>query len=90
MAAIQGLCIGLNLFVAVATEPAWDWSQAPRLILVLWPDQLRWNGGRGLPAPVGQLGDTNTSLRRSDKSSSHELAPLEIEPKSYWRWSSAA
>ena len=57
MAAIQGLCISLNLFVAVATEPAWDWSQALRLILVLWPDQLRWNGGRGLPAPVGQLGD---------------------------------
>ena len=32
----------------------------------------------------------NTSLRRSDKSSSHERAPLEIEPKSYWRWLSAA
>ena len=57
MAAIQGLCISLNLFVAVATEPAWDWPQALDLILVLWPDQLRWNGGRGLPAPVGQLGD---------------------------------
>jgi hypothetical protein len=41
MAAIQGLCIGLNLFVAVATEPAWDWPQALHLILVLWPDRLR-------------------------------------------------
>ena len=57
MVAIQGLCIGLNLFVAVATEPAWDWPQALHLILVLWPDRLRWNGERGLPAPVGQLGD---------------------------------
>ena len=40
MAAIQGLCIELNLFVAVATEPAWDCRRTMLQGLAPKPDRL--------------------------------------------------
>ena len=57
MAVIQGLCIELNFFVAVATEHAWDCRHSLLEGLAPKPDPLGWDGLRGLPAPVGQLGD---------------------------------
>ena len=44
MAAIQGLCIELNLFVAVATEPAWDCRHTLLQGLAPKPDPLGWDG----------------------------------------------
>ena len=44
MAATQGLCIGMNLFVAVATEPAWDCRHTLLERLAPWPGLLGWEG----------------------------------------------
>ena len=44
VAATQGLCIAMNLFVAVATEPAWDCWQTLLERLAPWPDPLGWEG----------------------------------------------
>ena len=44
MAAIQGLCIELNFFVAVATEPAWDRWHTLLERLAPKPDPLGWDG----------------------------------------------
>ena len=44
MAAIQGLCIEMNLFVAVATGPAWDCWHTLLQRLAPWPDPLGWDG----------------------------------------------